>query len=136
MNKYRIILIIFFLTFLNCMNEFKINKVNLKKLAKVSINNKNYDFGAVKIGDTIKHTFYLTNLSNQVLRVKKVATSCGCSIVNKIDSTANINQKIKIDLQFVPKKEQIGFVTNSLVVELNSNPPFQVFKLKGIVENN
>jgi hypothetical protein len=38
-----------------------------------------YDFGRVKAGDAVKHTFVFTNVGTEVLEVTNVQTSCGCA---------------------------------------------------------
>src|SRR5215467_14963435 len=38
-----------------------------------------YDFGKVKGGDPVKYTYYFTNTGNEVLEVKAVQPSCGCT---------------------------------------------------------
>lgn len=38
-----------------------------------------WDFGRVKEGEVLKHTFIFKNESKEILKIKDVATSCGCT---------------------------------------------------------
>lgn len=38
-----------------------------------------WDFGEVKYGEKLEHTFRLKNSGEKILKVKKVATSCACT---------------------------------------------------------
>ncbi|MFA4888917.1 MAG: DUF1573 domain-containing protein [Candidatus Omnitrophota bacterium] len=41
--------------------------------------NSSWDFGRVKEGEVLKHSFSLKNNSTKVLQIKSVHTSCGCT---------------------------------------------------------
>ena len=128
MNKPFLILLFLFLILCSC-NSKKENTIT-----KIEILDKEFNFGKATLKDTIVHTFKIKNLTNTKLKINNLATSCGCTTIGKIDSIANKNEIIEVKLQFIPKKEQIGNqVTNSVVVEMNTEPPFTVFRLKGKV---
>lgn len=112
-------------------------KSNLKEEIgiKFETSNKKYNFGDIRVNDTITHSFYVKNLSKQNLIISKVATSCGCTSVGNIDSLIMPNKKTEIKIQFIAKKEQVGSITNSIVVEMNTKPPFTVFRLEGNVKH-
>ncbi|MEI6566367.1 MAG: DUF1573 domain-containing protein [Verrucomicrobiota bacterium] len=38
-----------------------------------------FDFGKVKMGDLVKHTFYFTNIGSGILNLSNVQPSCGCT---------------------------------------------------------
>ena len=40
----------------------------------------NFDFGKVKEGEVVKHTFVLKNKSQKTLTIKELNTSCGCTV--------------------------------------------------------
>ncbi len=96
---------------------------------------KEYNFGKIFVGDTVTHKFKITNNSEEDLVIKKVGKSCTCTSVGYLDSIIKPKQSSFFELQFVPKKKQIGEVSSSVAVSMNTTPSFVILKMKGIVEN-
>ena len=46
---------------------------------KIEVIPKSYDFGEIKYGKIVRHSFKIRNLGNEVLEIKKLATSCACT---------------------------------------------------------
>lgn len=46
---------------------------------KIEITPKSFDFGNVSFGQVVNYTFKVKNLGNEILEIKKVATSCACA---------------------------------------------------------
>lgn len=62
-----------------------------------------WDFGRVKEGEVLKHSFVLKNESPKVLNIKDVNTSCGCT-VSKIDKKSVLpTETTLIEVQFNSK---------------------------------
>ena len=104
-------------------------------LTKIEIKEREFDFGNAYLGDTVIHVFKIKNITNTYLKIKKTATSCGCTTLGIIDSLAEKGETIEFKLQYIPKDDNKGKVSNSLVVEMNTEPSFAVFRLKGNVVN-
>ncbi len=51
------------------------------KAAKISIDNKIFDFGELKQGKKASHTYYITNNGKSNLIIRKVKASCGCTAI-------------------------------------------------------
>jgi len=105
---------------------------NQNGLAKTEIQNKEHSFGKIGLNDSIVHTFYLKNVSNIPLTITKVGTSCGCTTTNYTQGEIGENETASIEVLFKP--EQTGIIDKSIVVETNTDPPFNVFYLKGEVK--
>lgn len=59
-----------------------------------------YDFGAVKEGDKVKHTFMLKNTSSKTFNIVEVNTSCACTS-SKIDTkTLEPGQEVPVEIEF------------------------------------
>ncbi|MFA5155787.1 MAG: DUF1573 domain-containing protein [Candidatus Omnitrophota bacterium] len=43
-------------------------------------NETTWDFGKVKAGDVVKHDFVIKNDSADILRIKEINSSCGCTV--------------------------------------------------------
>ena len=54
-----------------------VDKSALKKASREEANS--WDFGTVKEGTAVKHTFTLTNESKKPLNITSINTSCGCT---------------------------------------------------------
>lgn len=46
---------------------------------KLIIQQNSFDFGAIKQGETVSHTFILTNSGGDLLKINNVQASCGCT---------------------------------------------------------
>lgn len=95
---------------------------------------KTFNFGIISLHDTINHVFEVKNISDKKLEITQIGTSCGCTGVIVSDSIIPKNKSAKIKVQFIPKKDQIGEINNSIVIEANTNPPYTTIYIKGIVK--
>lgn len=50
-----------------------------QNLPKIEITPSSFDFGDVEFGKILDYTFKLKNAGNEILEIKRVATSCGCT---------------------------------------------------------
>jgi len=48
-------------------------------LPKIEITPKVLDFGEINFGDVVSYDFKVKNLGNEILEIKRVATSCPCA---------------------------------------------------------
>ncbi len=46
----------------------------------IKFEEKSKDFGELTQGDKVEHTFKLTNVGNEVLKISNVAATCGCTV--------------------------------------------------------
>ena len=105
-----------------------------KKNAILSITEKSFDFGEIKLNNKLNHTFRLKNVSNNDLIISNIGTSCSCTQVGKTKEIIKSGDSAEINIEFIPKLSQVGTVVkNTIVVEANTEPPFTVFYLKGKV---
>lgn len=61
--------------------------------SRIEIAPQSFDFGEIEYGDVAKYTFKVKNSGDEILEIKKVATSCACT-------TAKISQE-----KILPKQE-------------------------------
>ena len=92
-----------------------------------------FDFGRIKHGDTVAHTFVFTNTGNATLEIKDVRPSCGCTTAAKWDRKVEPGKTGAIPLQF----NSTGFSGDILkVARVLCNDPGQTnvaLELKGKV---
>lgn len=91
-----------------------------------------FDFGSLKKGDTLKHTFILKNIGDNDLTIKKVLPSCKCTVVEDYKKNVKSGDVSEIKVVFVADK--IGKVEKNIILEANTAPPFHVLTLKGEVK--
>lgn len=58
------------------------------------------DFGIIEENKKVSHTFVIKNISNDVIEVDKVASSCGCIITSKKEFKLDPNQSTDINVEF------------------------------------
>lgn len=95
---------------------------------------KTHNFGIAKIGDTIRYKFKLKNVSDNLLKINQIGTSCSCTGAIISDSIIKKNNFAVISITYIPTIENKGFIKNSIVVEANTNPTFTTLYLEGIVK--
>ncbi len=81
MTRIFFILFLFVLTFASGCSMSKKSKLSpevLKNNGQTDSYEK--DFGVVKEGENLKHSFLVLNDSDKVLKIKSVDSSCGCTV--------------------------------------------------------
>lgn len=63
-----------------------------------------FDFGAVKYGDILKHTFELKNTGSEDLTITKIATSCGCTTAEAEKDIILPEETISLDVTYKTAK--------------------------------
>ncbi len=124
-NKKSLILFVSLsLTLLNC------NKLPAKLEVIESVN---YNFGVIFVGDTVKHNFVIKNAGNITLNVTKIIPSCSCTIphIQMKDIEPNATSKIQVD--FIPRVEDIGFIDKEIAIRTNAEPKITILHIKGKV---
>lgn len=59
----------------------KMTAAQKEKAPKISFDDPNYEFGAVKAGTKVEHDFTFTNKGKSDLIIRKINTTCGCTTV-------------------------------------------------------
>lgn len=63
-----------------------------------------WDFGKVKEGTVVKHTFILKNESAKELKIIQLNTSCGCTVSKVKKNTLKPAESTQIEVKFNSKK--------------------------------
>ncbi|MGE5845485.1 MAG: DUF1573 domain-containing protein, partial [Ignavibacteria bacterium] len=59
-----------------------------------------YDFGTVEQGTIVKHSFIITNNGGDVLIIKDISASCGCTAANPDKRELNPGESTNINVEF------------------------------------
>jgi hypothetical protein len=96
------------------------SSLSSEKLPKIYLPEIQYDFGIVKEGMVVSHTFKIVNKGSSTLDIKDIKTSCGCTaaLVSNKQIDPGKDGTIKIDLD---TKNREGRMSRTVTV--NSNDP-------------
>jgi len=59
-----------------------------------------FDFGEIKQGDKVEHTFTLKNTGKRNLVIRRVSTSCGCTAVTPEKTDIGPNESVPLKVEF------------------------------------
>lgn len=96
-------------------------------------NGSNFDFGSVRAGDDIEHTFQIGNPSGEPLEITNVSSTCGCTV-------AEVERRLLAPGESVPMlvklstKAKSGRVSQPVFVQLSDKSSF-TYTLSGFVTN-
>lgn len=100
---------------------------------KINFETPIYDFGRVKAGEPVKYSFVFTNTGDQVLEVKGVQPSCGCTTAGDWTRVVKAGLTGSIPVQFNSANFN-GPVFKTVTVTSNDRTtPTVVLQLKGTV---
>ncbi len=67
---------------------------------KIEITPAHFDFGEVDYGQIAEYTFKVRNAGLEVLEIKKVATSCGCTTAKVSKEKINPGEEIELQVSY------------------------------------
>jgi hypothetical protein len=105
--------------------------VNGKEQRKAEPEIKEYDFGQLKLGDSIEYTFQVKNTGPTPIIIENVKASCGCTTVDWMKGAIAPGKTGWIQSRLKPTDK--GRIRKSVVAQLNTMDPFVVFYLSGEV---
>jgi len=101
--------------------------------AVISLKEHFYDFGKIKDGDTVEHTYLFTNTGKFPLMIKDISTSCGCTVLKWSDKPVAPNSTDSITVQF-SKHHDPGVHFKQIIVKANTKDPYTVLNFKAFIE--
>ena len=97
-----------------------------------------FGFGLAFVGDTIDHTFHVTNVSRGPLKIEKVETFCGCTTVatNLEGTLIGPGESFDVPVLLTLSNSEKGELERQVIVRFAGEPRLQLkLKLKGQVES-
>lgn len=71
-------------------------ETQIENRPKIEIVPASFDFGEVKYGDVAEYVFQVKNLGQEVLEIKKIATSCACTTAKINKERINPNERAEL----------------------------------------
>ena len=102
-------------------------------VAKIEFAEEEFDFGSIKEGEVVKHTYAFTNTGKAPLLISNARSTCGCTVPEWPQEPIAPGESGKIEVQFNSKgkkQQQNKYVT----ITANTNPAQTKVLLKGFVE--
>jgi hypothetical protein len=91
-----------------------------------------YDFGSVKEGEVVNHTFAFTNNGEAPLIIESASASCGCTVPDWTREPIPVGGKGEIKVRF-DSKNKSGMQSPTISITANTNPKMKQLRLKGTV---
>ena len=94
-----------------------------------------YDFGTVKQGEVINHTFTFTNTGKEPLIIENASASCGCTVPDwtRTPIAPGKTGEIKVEFNSTGK---FGQQAPMVTIRANTEPNITQVSLRGTVEAN
>lgn len=87
---------------------------------KLEIKQKSFDFGDIKQGKTVSHTFVLENSGNALLKITEVKATCGCTAAAPEKKELKPGESTKVEVKFNSAGRQ---GEQNKTVKISSNDP-------------
>lgn len=92
-----------------------------------------YDFGTIKQGEVVNHTFTFTNTGKEPLIIENASASCGCTVPEWPRTPIAPGEKGEIKVQF-NSTGKYGQQSPMVTIRANTEPNITQVSLKGTVE--
>ncbi len=103
-----------------------------KKVAVISFETMEHDFGKIKEGDKVTYDFTFTNTGEVPLLISAVKASCGCTTPEWPKGLVNPGESDKIRVAYDSKGRE-GEFNKGIVVTANTYPNTTTIKISGVV---
>lgn len=97
--------------------------------AKMTFEEKVYNFGNIKQGEIVSHSFVFKNTGNADLVITNTKTTCGCTVPDYPKSPIKVGEKAKIEVKF-DSAGKSGLVEKEITIVANTVPTETVIKIQ------
>lgn len=92
-----------------------------------------YNFGNVKEGKLVEHTFKFKNVGEAPLIIQNASASCGCTVPSYSKEPIPVGGTGEIQVKF-DSKSRVGVQNKTITITANTKPAISTIKIKGTVE--
>ena len=93
-----------------------------------------YDFGTVKEGTVVEHTFKFKNVGEAPLIIQNASASCGCTVPSYSKEPIPVGGTGEIQVKF-NSDNRVGVQNKTVTITANTKPAISTVKIKGTVES-
>ena len=104
---------------------------------QLKMDRHSYDFGKIHEGEKLKLTVDLENIGKDVLEIRDVKTSCGCTVASLSSKKLNPGEQGKMDIE-LDTSDRIGKMARTVTLYSNDpqNPEQTITLFVNILERN
>lgn len=74
-----------------------------KSQPQIEATPNSFDFGEIEFGTVAKYVFKIKNSGNEILEIKKIATSCACTSAKVVKETLNSGEETELLVEYDTK---------------------------------
>ena len=89
------------------------------------------NYGKIDKGSDGERVFVFTNVGDQPIVIKKIQSSCGCTVPKKPEKPVMPGEKGEIKVSYATNR--VGGFSKSITIYSNAKNPTKVLKIKGLV---
>lgn len=93
---------------------------------------ENYDFGNIKEGDIVEHTFKFKNTGEGPLIISSATASCGCTVPQYPKEPIAVGEEGEIQVRFNSKGKP-GIQNKTITITANTYPKINTLQIKANV---
>ncbi|SDR81153.1 Protein of unknown function [Polaribacter sp. KT25b] len=120
MKSLTSILVLFLISFSINAQEFKFEKETI-------------NYGKINKGADGERIFTFTNIGDQPIIIKRIQSSCGCTVPKKPEKPIMPGEKGEIKVSYDTKR--VGGFSKSITIFSNATEAIKVLRIKGIISN-
>ncbi|AHM60731.1 hypothetical protein D770_12375 [Flammeovirgaceae bacterium 311] len=102
-------------------------------VAKIEYKETEHDFGTIKDGEIVTHTFTFKNTGDVPLIIQNASASCGCTVPKKPEQPIAPGATGEIQVRF-DSSNKPGIQNKTVTVTANTDPAVTRLAIKGTVE--
>jgi hypothetical protein len=109
------------------------SSTNNGEVAAIKFKEDNFDFGTIKQGEKVKHTFEFTNTGKAPLIIQNASASCGCTVPDWPHDPIQPGESSKIEVEFNSAGKK-GPQSKSVSITANTDPSITTLRFVAVVE--
>jgi hypothetical protein len=103
---------------------------DLSSLGTLQFADTVFNFGKIKSGEIVTHTFVYKNTGNSPVLISDANTSCGCTVPEYKKEPIAVGEDGEIKIKFNSEGKH-GMVSKSVYLKTNANPAIQGLIIQG-----
>lgn len=99
---------------------------------KFKFEEEEFDFGNIKEGDVVSHTFKFTNVGEGPLVIQNASASCGCTVPNWTKTPIPVGETGEVHVKF-DSSNKPGVQNKTVTITANTIPEVTRLTIKSVV---
>ncbi|WP_299706021.1 DUF1573 domain-containing protein [uncultured Pontibacter sp.] len=108
---------------------------NAENAAVMSFQETEYDFGTIKEGEVVEHTFKFTNTGKAPLIIESASASCGCTAPDWTKTPVAPGEEGQVKVRF-DSRNKPGQQSPTVTIRANTEPNIMRVSMKGNVASS